>query len=453
MKKIICLLLALVFALSLTGCTYNPIDPSTPPTPPTSGSGGNEGGENEDESETKTFTVNLVDESGNPFTSDNLKVIWSNRTSAVTADVTSQGKATAKLDGDYKVTLQNVPDGYTYNPNIYYVSNRNTDVTVLVYKLNVSYNDGSTLYDHRIDMYVTGAYRAVIKSKEDCVYYMFEPTHNGYYTIESCVDTTFNEVNPFMDVYFGNPQAAYYDYTLDDGSDYCDTYTKNFSYTFKRAQDEVKTGFVFAIHATHKTHQYPVYVDFIVSRGEEDYERPSLVGKPISATENFSEADFTWETGTWTWAEKWSTKTNSNVFDADNFMLGEDGYYHLKDLVTGEITDKKLYVMLKTSISERPFLNYNGATVSLYALATLSGPPTDPLKNVNGFKYHEFVIAYSNYCNSDGVYPLTEEMRILLQNFAIAQRYFADGEGTFETANGIYAEENDMWLFACGYYA
>ena len=52
---------------------------------------------------------------------------------------------------------------------------------------------------------------------------------------------------------------------------------------------EVKSVFAFGIHASHKTNQFPVYVDFIISRGE-DYERPSSEGKLIMPTEDFEKA-------------------------------------------------------------------------------------------------------------------------------------------------------------------
>lgn len=461
MKKKISILLSCVLAFSFalaTGCAYNPIQTGGLPTQSESGAG-TSGGDTSDstanpDAEKQKFTVNVVcDEPDENYKVENLKVVWSNRTEAITGNVSSSGVATANLDGDYKVTLQNIPEGYTYNPNIYYVTNRRPTVTVQVYKLNKQMDTGESLYDTIIEVSKTGAYRALIEDRDDTVFFQFQPVLNGYYTIESCVDTTFNEVNPFMDIYFGNVAAKYYERTLDDGSDYCDTYTKNFSYTIKRSQDEVKSVFAFGIRASHKTNQFPTYVDFIISRGE-DYERPSSEGKLIMPTEDFGKAQttITWETGTWTWAENWTSDSKA-MFDEDNFILHTDGYYHLKDFTTGGVSDKKLYVMISKSISERPFLNYQESEVNLKVLAECSGPPTDPLKNIGGYKYNSFVIEYSHYTNADGVYPATKEMRDLLQNFAIAQRYFADGQGTFETANRVYAEEDDQWLFACGYYA
>ena len=58
---------------------------------------------------------------------------------------------------------------------------------------------------------------------------------------------------------------------------------------------------------------------------------------------------------------------------------------------------------------------------------------------------------YASYCNSDGVYKVTEELKEFLQKFSISQLYFRDGDGWVEGYN-VYAEEDDQWLFACGYY-
>lgn len=58
---------------------------------------------------------------------------------------------------------------------------------------------------------------------------------------------------------------------------------------------------------------------------------------------------------------------------------------------------------------------------------------------------------YTQWCNEDGVAPVTPELKEFLQKFAISSQYFADGEG-FVDSNGVYAYEDAQWLFACGYY-
>ena len=61
---------------------------------------------------------------------------------------------------------------------------------------------------------------------------------------------------------------------------------------------------------------------------------------------------------------------------------------------------------------------------------------------------------YADYTNSDGCYAVTQELKDFLQKFSVSQLLFFDGEGFVETHETIqiYAEEEDQWLFACGYY-
>ncbi len=61
---------------------------------------------------------------------------------------------------------------------------------------------------------------------------------------------------------------------------------------------------------------------------------------------------------------------------------------------------------------------------------------------------------YSDYTNQDGVYAVTEELRIFLQSYSTSQLLFCDGNGWVESNPNIkiYSNEDDQWLFACAYY-
>ncbi|MBQ9115998.1 MAG: hypothetical protein IJY04_03155, partial [Clostridia bacterium] len=61
---------------------------------------------------------------------------------------------------------------------------------------------------------------------------------------------------------------------------------------------------------------------------------------------------------------------------------------------------------------------------------------------------------YLNVCNSDGVCYVTEELKQFLQLYSTSQLLFFDGNGWAETNPDIKvdAQEDDQWLFACGYY-
>ena len=66
--------------------------------------------------------------------------------------------------------------------------------------------------------------------------------------------------------------------------------------------------------------------------------------------------------------------------------------------------------------------------------------------------YKQFIeVQYASLCNSDGVCYVTNELKEFLQKFSVSQRLFFDGNGFVEDT-GVYALEEDQWLFACGYY-
>ena len=77
-------------------------------------------------------------------------------------------------------------------------------------------------------------------------------------------------------------------------------------------------------------------------------------------------------------------------------------------------------------------------------------------KRFYGKNYIDMLTAYTAYTNTDGVYPVTQELKDFLMNFSIAQGYFLDGNGWVEpnkdNPNGYNSSEKNQWLFPCGYY-
>ena len=63
-------------------------------------------------------------------------------------------------------------------------------------------------------------------------------------------------------------------------------------------------------------------------------------------------------------------------------------------------------------------------------------------------------LGYADVSVGAGVFPVTMEMKIFLQQFAVSQRYFMDGNGWAETSiqPTIDCAEDDQWLFGCLYY-
>lgn len=61
---------------------------------------------------------------------------------------------------------------------------------------------------------------------------------------------------------------------------------------------------------------------------------------------------------------------------------------------------------------------------------------------------------YNDYANSDGAFPVTQELKDFLQKYSVNQRLFNDGNGHAELVvqPTFDAGEEDQWLFGCGYY-
>ncbi|MBP3422181.1 MAG: hypothetical protein J6K86_00280, partial [Clostridia bacterium] len=111
-----------------------------------------------------------------------------------------------------------------------------------------------------------GIYRAELKSADQCVFYRFEPTENGVYTIESWVDTNEGRINPRIDVYAANAGGfTNYLYTLDEGGN-SKGFTRNFKYTIEWDESNVGGIVVFGIRAEVKNDVYPVNVEFALMR-------------------------------------------------------------------------------------------------------------------------------------------------------------------------------------------
>ncbi len=553
MKRILFSLLACLLAISLVGCgTYNPAvkppkdnpqtpeDGTTPPdeSPPT------EAGE--------TFTVSL-EYKGEPYRPQNAQIFanWSNGfTTPTTAQFDAAGKATATLDGDYKVTLSGLPDDMTYNPNIYTVSNTQRDVTIELHQIRKTSGAGDKLYNCIKLSNVNFIYRTTLKRKSSVVYYEFVPPSNGVYSIESWVETN-NLINPIVTVYKGTA-AKFVDKVVDDGG-ISDIYTKNFRHEFYIADEEIGNTFTFAIKADSKTDVFPTYVDFVLRyEGEHHlthidsnmmvpddlYEEiaeaiDALIPlslsqlKALPAADGFADAHMldiskrlntlaTWQKGDihdtmtlhgflsdktaageyfprfleshlaalWAgdglWTDPERYEKGFSVFDGDMYRYCEaTGFYHLYDEATyadssyGYGYGPILYA--KITQNTRFSNAFNGIEYAGNKALTVNEGTQNYKLFIEGYQnicdtllalgyggtdfgcpetlYHMF--GYADFANHDGAVPVTPEIKNFLQSFSCSQRYFMDGEGWVETHPNysIDAQEDDQWLFACGYYA
>ncbi len=385
-NKLIALFLLLALMFCFTGCGEH-IDAINPGGGNTSSGGNNDGGNDnpgggntssgEETTDIKnTVTVMLE---GSVYTgsseSDRIMVRWTDGKTSYTAPLGEDGRAEMTgLDGDYTVTLLNVPDGYSYNPNIYKTTNDKRDIRIELITLTKTVGEGSGLYKC-ISIKRTGTYRANIKKEGEIIYYEFKPTRAGLYIVESMMDISAEMYNPILKVYTGTTAAKFEQDEVDGGGTSA-IYTKNFLYKINVAEEFLGNVFTFAVRVEGKDAEYPTYVDFTVAYGGAATDRydpdasimipefipgelnyfdmllydtidPSLLTEEdksnatyawLKAYREYLKADMDKFGSSWIVASERVGTTN--VFNDDSFRLNPaDGYYHHYDEVRYAATD------------------------------------------------------------------------------------------------------------------
>ncbi len=480
MKKISLIILSLICAAAFcfTACgTYTP--PSTPPPDKPNTPGDTPGG---DEEEENLFKTTLVCNGAKFIPQIEMSAQWSDGIGFYTAEFDGDGVATKSgLDGDYTVTLTNLPDGYTYNPNIYQADNDNREVEIELYPLIPTTGTGTDKYNNIINISQLGAYRVTFTEEGQQFYYQYAPTEPGLYAIESIIDVNANVVNPRVDVYVGTvafkPEKPNYSI---DGGGASSIYTKNFKYEVQ-VQHKFNV-YAFAVKFSSRV-GVPVNVDFIITRNG-DIERPVTGEKIIIPQENFKQTP-EYDKKEYVYTQYGQYSNGRYYLNGDGVVYndpknGGDGYYHLVN-EDGSMSDTILYAELR----KNPFINFysdlltlriagknyyylirgymmDGKDGDIALCGSVGGPLNIPPKIRAQIEALDRK-SYKDYLNSDGVYAVTQEIREFLQDFSIARNLFLDGNGMCETGgsdnesgeSGIFLDSSDenQWLFGCGYYA
>lgn len=503
LSALICIILSLIcaFGLAFSGCgEYTPPedngdipvlpdDPDDPVTPP--------------EENTNDFTVQLVVKNGKVwqnFTYDfyeasdnrngvheqgwikweNIRVQWTNVDTGARhyGALNGDGKAAyAGLDGDYKVTLTNMPTGFTYEPNINYADNISKHIEVIIYKIGKisSKQTLSNVSDHSIVYEVnvfkdTGVYRAVLKNRDDKVMFAYHPNKQGAYSLMTLVDVTANMINPKLTVYsgiLGNYVTNALSSKDDGGSE--NSYTKNIYWEYNISADETKgsNALFFELYSTSRdgNNSYPLTVDFLLQR-DGDYTRTDL-STMVEVTEDFTKTPAQPE-GTFTWAKD-NPVTVDNLVNSKTVILnteeGRDADY-LKSGATVEMgvqaTKDDGYYYFFTydeatntyTLTDRVYAVVNNANAVFDLLDTQNWPVRyllDCDDSSKAYNYAYFLEIYQEHCNDDGAYPVNKELAKFLQDFCTTKKIFNDGTGNAEVL-GFNADEKGMWLISCGYY-
>lgn len=464
-------------------------------------------GEN-DNDPTNDFTVQLM-VNDQPFIPEStMKVYWNDGYNVHIADVDETGFAKVDgLDGDYNVTLSGIPEGYAYDANGYVATNDNRNITIQMYSSNMLRDSGDDVYDCYL-ISDTGIYTITVESEKDLSYIRFAPQCNGIFTVESWVSTAEDEISPICLAYLGHEHYIYGEYKVTDVGA-CGNYTRNFVHTVNIADENISSvgggseTFTFAIGAESKSGVYPVDITFVIKyNGGFDYDRPEKT--LMLPTQDWSSFDFdafnALAGGKIHGAETiYMESDESYVFDQSCYKLwsvaeGGDGVYHVYNPEKYPETNGYgpvlvAYITKPFRFNDEAFTTMedagNNALVvqGLYnyrifiegfsalaaerkyciptclchidgsVLACSDGCP-DCTIECNPCSEEEFgVLGYADYVNSDGVVPVTEELKTFLQLFVTGSFYYFDeGEGIVERDFNIDAYEDSQWLFACGYY-
>ena len=379
---------------------------------------------------------------------EEVTVVWADDYSQYTKEIDSTGYAKIILDGDFQVYLNNLPSGYTYDPNIYHADNDNPTIEIELLKIyKISKGRGTGLYQ-AYEVTTPGTYRTTITSANKKVYYEYFPKTAGVYTVESIVNINEDLINPKLDVHQGstqwkNPTPE----IIDGGGTYKPGgFTKNFKWNIYIADEMIGGVYTFVIYAESKTGVYPVDVDFRIT-----YEGEHYLDHPVSKVMYAEEAGFKTKDypgikyynsdgGTGSYYN--SVTNGTGLLDGKNFKYNpEDGYWHVW------YNDTQTYGPILCASITTPCAYYEESLNNIESHGNKNLTVSNSTEN-----YKQFIeVSYAAACNSDGVCYVTMELKEFLQKFSVSQRLFIDGNG-FVESTGVYAIEEDQWLFCCGYY-
>lgn len=413
------------------------------------------------------YTVRLLHDNAAFVTGDSeINVVWHGQSGDYVYPLEADGTASAGvLDGDFDIYLTGLPDGYSYNPNIYHASDDSRHVDIIIVDILTAKGDGGISASGNLGLYtkygcydvtLQGTYRVTCYEPGQVFYFEYTPTAGGVYSIESWCNIYEDEVNPLIDIYTGNSAAKYYSETLDEGgAALAGGYTKNFRYEISMKDKNVGASYTFGIHAYSKTGEYPVTVEFAITYEGPPAEDASVYVDYKDVLNNVDKADnYTGES--WNWADL-GTKTF-----ALNCKLDEDGYYRLYDeeryadangwgpRILCQLAQLTAPCYPTTTIYDA---NKVGGSANNYLRLRVQDKETNELIL---YDYTDFIRkGYYKKINRDGRCYVTEELREFLQLYAMRHSLWTDNAGVTEgTPEDLEysANQDDMWQFACGFY-
>lgn len=489
-KKILSLITAFLCAvICFSGCSLGSFIENGANTTPNGGNNttkpdnGTPPSEEQPEEDLKTHYRVSVIYNNQPFSPGDKEVtaVWRNDTEIKRVELAADGTADAGvLEGDFSVYLEGLPEKYTYNPNGYTATEDGRFVSILLTDImqpaNASSADGKDKYVNLgcYKVKFDGTYRAVlsgekVNNEEGVLFYEYAPTAAGWYSITSNVNVYDDEINPLIDVWGGSMAFKWYDRTIDGGGvSLSGGFTKNFRHEIRISEREVGGSFSFAIHAVNKSGKYPVYVDFTI-KYEGEYKSSYDNVKVVVPQENRVKAANPKINEAFVWAN-----LGTRTFDMANYRYNDATkryhYYNMdlygdNSLGYGKGFGPYLLCAIRPAIP-----SYTITT--LYNANAVLNPETGTSSNFlqlyniwfedeqayGTLDYTDFIrsadTGYARYCNDAGYCYVTQELMEFLHLYADNHSLYNDGivmNGSPED-NGYYAEEDSLWLFACGFY-
>ncbi|MDE6302113.1 MAG: hypothetical protein K2M36_00800 [Clostridia bacterium] len=482
-RKIIALLLIFVCAaFCFAGCNYgkyienkgasgglsqspnkpdNPNNPNQPdkpdqPQPPV----------DDDKKDSYTATVYYNNAVFNPGDLE-IYVVWVNDSEVKRVPLGEDGKADAgELDGRYGVYLEGLPTKYSYNPSGYIATSDARSVSILLTDIrNPERGDGRGLLMSQgcYEIIYDGTYRVVLDSADQVFYYEYTTTNAGVYSVESWVNAYDNEINPYVVQYSGSSQFKFNPQRRDGGGfSLAGGYTKNFRFEYRVDKSEVGCSFTFAVGAESKSSLYPVTVDFHI-RYEGDYSADYSRIKEKRAKQATTKAEEKKQGESFVYADM-----GTKVFDMSNFKYNEKtGFYHRYDAEAyaddpfdyGAGYGPILCCMLKKKVpSYSTTTIYNANAVGPYSAnyLTIYNCWDEEEKKYVTYDYVNFVrVDYAAVCNKDGACYVTEELKELLQMYAINHSLYTDGVSAVQGSpeyKKYSANQDALLMVACGVY-
>ena len=441
MKKNLLKVISLVTLISLSGCN-----------------GGNTSSSNSNSNSTNTNSSTSIPEGtilykvqvllpNGEKAGAGLQVQWCDDMNCFSSDTNSNGEASIYLKPkEYDVHIYNYAENYACELGIK-SSEANSQIEVKLHNLlSLGAGLGTNEEPYRVG---EGVYNVTLSNIDTeakvatPVTLGFVPTRPGKYIIESWTEST-DTINTSVGYYGNNPQYIP-ENPIEGMSDDDSGDSDNFRLEFNISIDEfINTGLLdddgnliyekdengnyisggiyrFAIGATNirREKSFPVSIKYL-----EHYEKPKIIAEEVAVTETLTKCEEADPELIW---------KDCQINGLEQAVYNEETKaYHL-----GSTDGYKLYVKIT-----EPCIYIDKA------FSVIQDSGNSALTLDNGTKdYTNFIATYAENCNSDGVYPLTKELKTFLELY-----YQSISSWLFSVCETVIDEEW-AWLFAAGYYA